>query len=397
MNHKERSILVVTCFGHFMSHFNMLVFPAMVLPLTGLLNLEIGQVLALSFWMYLLFGITALPWGLLADRIGAKPLLMIFFLGSGLCGFAAALNIDNPTVFSLCLAGIGFFSGTYHPAGLGLIARGIERVSLGMAYNGIFGNLGLAAGPLATGLLLWLWGPAAAYWMLGAMNLLGLVLIMTQSLSEPPRQTDEGARSTTGLLAPFLILLVAMMLGGIVYRGATLTLPAFFELNTAGLLAWISEVWPKDPSANLVATLTTSLIFVIGAAGQYAGGRYGEKYDLRWGYILFHSMSLPALLAIGFLQDVPLILAATVYLFFLLGMQPIENTLVARLSPPAFKSTAYGTKFVLTFGVGSAAVHMVSAVQETWGIAYVFMTMAMVTVLLLATIGLLISKTDPMQ
>ncbi len=61
-----------------MSHFNMLAFPAVVIPLTGLLKMDIAGVLAISFWMYLLFGITALPWGMVADRWKVQPLRLLF-------------------------------------------------------------------------------------------------------------------------------------------------------------------------------------------------------------------------------------------------------------------------------------------------------------------------------
>lgn len=77
----DRRILLNTCYGHFMSHFNMLVFPALVLPLMAHLDMQMAQVLSLSFWMYLLFGLTALVWGLLADRFGARVLLFLFLLG----------------------------------------------------------------------------------------------------------------------------------------------------------------------------------------------------------------------------------------------------------------------------------------------------------------------------
>ncbi len=159
----EKRILINTCYGHFMSHFNMLVFPAVVLPLTARMNLTMAEVLGVSFWMYLLFGLTALPWGLAADRWGAKPLLILFYLGSGLAGIGAALRIDSPVGFGMALAALGFFSGIYHPAGLGLISKEMQRVSVGMGFNGMFGNLGLATAPLLTGFFNWLWGPQAAY------------------------------------------------------------------------------------------------------------------------------------------------------------------------------------------------------------------------------------------
>ncbi|MCF8043948.1 MAG: hypothetical protein K9L20_17735, partial [Desulfarculaceae bacterium] len=75
MNPEERRLLAVTCFGHFLSHYNMLVFPSVTVPLAAMLGLPLGAVLPISLYQYLLFGITALPWGLACDRFGAKPLL----------------------------------------------------------------------------------------------------------------------------------------------------------------------------------------------------------------------------------------------------------------------------------------------------------------------------------
>ena len=67
MKTNEQNILAITCFGHFMSHFNLLVFPALVLPLTARYAMDLAQVISLAFWMYLLFGLTALVWGILSD------------------------------------------------------------------------------------------------------------------------------------------------------------------------------------------------------------------------------------------------------------------------------------------------------------------------------------------
>jgi MFS family permease len=89
--------------------------------------------------------------------------LILINLGSGLAGIGAALRIDSPVGFGMALAALGFFSGIYHPAGLGLISKEMQRVSVGMGFNGMFGNLGLATAPLLTGFVNWLWGPPAAY------------------------------------------------------------------------------------------------------------------------------------------------------------------------------------------------------------------------------------------
>lgn len=86
MNKQERAILSATGYGHFLSHFNMLVFPALALPLSQHFGLDLAVTLDIGFWMYLLFGITALPWGILADKFGPRPLLALFYLGEAVPG-----------------------------------------------------------------------------------------------------------------------------------------------------------------------------------------------------------------------------------------------------------------------------------------------------------------------
>ncbi len=397
MNPRERKILTVTCFGHFLSHFNMLVFPAILMPLAGRLGMDMGEVLGLSFWMYLLFGLTALPWGVATDRYGAVPFLFLFFAGAGAGGLAAALFIDSPVALTVCLATIGLFSGIYHPAGLGWISKEIDRVSLGMAYNGIFGNLGLALAPLLAGVVNWVWGVKAVYVAVGTLNLAGAAMLLLAPTAESPGETrakpSQGSESVRG----FLILLGAMMLGGVAYRGATVILPAYFEIKNTGIFDWLSGFFSGRLSENLVATTVTSVIFIIGMAGQYTGGRMAERFEQRRLYLIFYALPIPVALLMALLTDVPLVILAVIYFFFLLGMQPIENTLVARFTPRHFHHAAYGTKFVLTFGVGALAVKMIEAIRGGYGIEAVFPALAAVSLGLVGVILILMKNTPRMD
>lgn len=398
MTDRERKILTLTCFGHYMSHFNVLVFPALVLPLTVRWGLDVAPVLALSFWMYLLFGVTALPWGMAADRLGAKPFMLLYFLGSGMSALAAAWWLDSPGLFSLALGGIGLFSGIYHPIGLGMISKGISRISLAMGYNGIFGNLGLASAPLLAGLINWLLGPKAAFAVLGGFNLLGLALMARMDIPDQRTAThssnpgsDNPGRTTSW--TPFLILLVAMMIGGLAYRAATVITPAYFELKSGAIVAFLSEIWPGSTSANLVATSLVSVIYAVGALGQYLGGRVSDRHDPRFVYLTFHALTIPSVFSLAWLTDLPLFGVAMFYFFLLLGMQPSENTLVSRLTPPGLQHSAYGAKFMLTFGVGAAAVHLVGLVQAAWSMEAIFLLLSAVAGTMVLIILLLIRAT----
>ncbi len=386
----ERNVLITTCMGHFLSHFNMLTFPAVVLPLAARLNLPLAEVLGFSFWMYLLFGVTALPWGLAADRFGPNILMAVFYGGSGLCGLAAAGWIDAPGTLTLALAGIGLFSGIYHPAGLGLISKQVKRISYGMAINGMFGNLGLAAAPLAAGMVTWIWGPRAAYFVLGGVNLVGLLVMALLPLSDAGGSRAGQAAGNGG--RGFPILLVTMMLGGIAYRGATVMLPAYFELRNQGIVEWLTQHIPATFSANLVATAIASTIFLVGMLGQYLGGRVAERFCLQHSYLVFHLITIPAAFAMAWVANLPLVITALVYFFFLLGMQPIENTLVSRLTPAHLRHSAFGMKFVLTFGLGALAVKGVQAIERNFNITWVYPALGCVSIVLVISIVVLILR-----
>ncbi len=388
----DRRILLVTCYGHFMSHFNMLVFPALVLPLTARLAMEMGQVLALSFWMYLLFGLTAVFWGIIADRFGANALLFLFFLGCCFSSVVAALWLDSPPIFSLALAALGLFSGIYHPAGLGLISKELSRVSIGMGYNGMFGNLGLAMAPFLTGIINWRWGPQAAYLVLGGLNLCGAVLMMIHPVPVSGANRAKTTDPANGKFGAFIILLIAMMLGGLVYRGATVILPAYFELKTPGFYQWLLGSIGEGFSQNLVATTVTSVIFLIGVVGQYSGGRCAHRYDPGLCYLIFFGIAGAAALFLALTLDLLLISLALIFFFFLLGMQPIENTLIARLTPKRFHHSAFGAKFVMTFGIGALAVKGVAAIETHYAIETVFIFLACISAVALGFIGWLIAK-----
>ncbi len=395
---EEKNILINMTFGHFLSHFNMLVFPPLVIPLTIYLKMDIKNVLSLSFYMYLLFGLSALPWGVVGDRLGAKKLMFLFFIGSGVCAILAGNFIDHPFLFSLFLGGVGFFSGIYHPIGLGIISKGISRMSFALGINGMFGNLGLATAPLVAGIVNFFFGIKMVFIFLGGINFLGALLLGILNFNEPIsihlRNDNNPSNNTNSLLYPFIILCICMMLGGIVYRGNTVILPAYFELKNQHFLELLKNLNFSFLTSNVSATLTTSFVFMLGMTGQFIGGMFAERYDPRYGYLLFHSMTIFLALIIAHVANIPLIVTSVLYFFFLLGMQPMENTLVARLTPTKMRHSGYGTKFILTFGVGSISVYAVGFIKKIFGISSVYYFFSACSFVLVLTILYLIKITQ---
>jgi MFS family permease len=391
---EEHRILLITCPGHFFTHFFTLAFPAIAIPLTTAFAMPLEDVVKLSFWMYLLYGVLALPVGLAADRWRAKPMLVagIAIMGVGLI---VAGSFPNPTVMVWSLAFVGMGASVYHPAGLALISRTVRLRGQAMGVNGIFGNLGISLAPLITGLLSWAFGWQAAYIILGAIGIVTATWLQTIHVDETIRPTvrrDSHHAPGKSATRYFVIMCVAFVLGGIAYRGNMLLLPAYMELKTTFLANLFDRLpLPEGHSqATFAATVLSSMVLFGGLFGQIVGGRLADRMDLRRAYLLFHAASFPFILAMAFTGNVVLALCVVGYAFFSLGMQPIENSLIAALTPDRWRSTSYAVKFMLTFGIGASAVQFIAPIKRAYSIEMVYAFLAGVVFLLVMSILALI-------
>jgi len=391
----ERKIILFTCVAHFFTHFYEMIFPALAIPLMLSLKMDLADVLKLSFLMYLLYGLTALPWGMVADRFNNRSALIIFFAGTSFGAVLTALS-DTPTSMMYSLAVIGFFASIYHPAGMGLISIGIKNRGMALGINGVAGNLGLISAPFAAGLLNWLVGWEVTYLIIGTLGIIWGVILLMVKIDETPVHADPDDNPATpgngNNMKYFLILCVAMTIAGLVYRGNSVVLPAYLELKSSFLWELLRGIdLPNLTGAKTVAaTLLTSLIYVVGILGQILGGKVADRYDLRWMYLAFHACSLPFVILMGLVSQELLVLSAGIYIFFSLGMQPIENSLVARYTPSRWRSTGYGIKFILVFGIGAMAVYLVGWIKEGWSLSAVYLVAGGLVALLVITISILI-------
>ena len=384
----EKRILLFTCPCHFLTHLCILVFPAVTMPIVGSVGMPLESVVKISFLMYLFYGLGALPAGYIADRWQARKLLLagVYAMGIGLL-LVGLFPTPRVMPFSLLIVGLG--ASFYHPAGLALISRTVKRRGWALGINGVFGNLGIAAAPFITGLLTWLFSWEQAFIILGVSSvgtafLLGMIRIdETIHPLEAQKATDHQNYRTL-----FLILCIALVMGGLSYRGNTVLLPAYLELKTTFFETFIRSFSfiKTQGSATLAATILTSAVFLMGILGQIIGGKVADRYDLRYAYLGVHALSVPFLLAMAFTSDYLLVICAGMYVVFSLGMQPIENSLIASLTPPNWRSVAFAVKFILVFGVGATAVYLVGIVKAAYSLEAVYMSLAAVAFLLVCSI-----------
>ncbi len=378
----EKQILLFTGVAHALTHYVELAYPTLAVILAAETGLPVERVLGWSLIGYALFGFGALPAGILADRFGGKRVILAGVLLAGVSTIAGSLATPGWPL-ALCLAGMGLGASTYHPAGMALISRGVAARGTALGINGIYGNVGIALAPLLTSFL----GTALGWrWALGLTGgVLVLAFLAGASLRLPQPHIDrvpEASESSAARGIPrihivvFLLLCGTAMLAGFSYRANTVALPALFSENLH----------------IMNFGLAVAIAMISGTVAQYLGGRIADRFSLGWCYFAFHALSLPFLFLLTISSELPLVISASLFAFFALGMQPIENSLFADLTPDSWRSRAYGLKFTLTFGIGSTAVLMVRQVGDESGfigVYYVLIGIVLCTIALALSVALL--------
>ena len=397
----EKKILLFPVASHFLFHFYEIAFPALAIPLTLSLNMSLKDVLELGFPMYLMFGLCALPWGFFADHFSNRLALMIGFFGCAAGSFLTALS-STPAGILWSLAVVGLFSCICHPAGMGLISHGVKNRGTALGIFSVAGTVGLIVGPFLAGLMNWLAGWKVAYAVMGAVSLLwGVALIFIQIDETPVTQEStaaDGGRGNNNAfpLGTVILFFWIVTLGGLVYRINIVALPAYLEFKAGFLAAALHDLLNVPTVAattTMAAAALTSVIYIAGIFGQIYGGKIADRYELRRLYIVFNAAILPLALLMAFLSEQYLVAAAAAYVFFALGIQPIENSLIATFTPPRWRSTGYGLAAILIFGVGALAVYLVGWVSTRWSLGTVYLFSSALLVLIVVNIVLLFIAT----
>lgn len=386
--------------GHAMVHTYELSIP--ILMTVWLLEFSttaamLGIVVAVG---YGLFGVGALPGGLLVDRFGPRALISTCLAGMGLSFLALSLA---PSVagIAVALALWGVAASVYHPAGLTLISNGVEERGRGFAYHGMAGNVGIAGGPLLTAVLLLAfdWRIVAALLAIPAMiaAVIGMTIEFDPTAAADVADSDRERRIPTSLAGfagetrrlftlSFLLVFVIVSFNGLYYRGVLTFLPDLLGDFLTAAIGDIQLFSPDSPVAekfDLAQYLYAGLL-TVGIGGQYLGGRLTDTIEPERGLVIM----LAILTAIGLLF-VPVakaglggLLAVSIVLgFALFAMQPLTQATIARYSIPESRGLSFGYTYLATFGIGALGAAVVGTVLTYASVSIVFGVLAGFSVL----------------
>jgi MFS family permease len=420
MNQNSRSIVSFTMVSHAIVHTYELSIPILVviwLSEFSITTAAIGTVVAVG---YALFGVGALPSGVLADRYSTKRLVLVGLAGMGASFLLLSLAPGTATI-ALALALWGAFASIHHPASLSLISTGVDESGTGFAYHGMAGNLGIAFGPFLTASLLvaFDWRVVAALLVVPAAVAVAYALSAefdemaavdvddTDDAGDTATNADGTDRGLLGFLADtralftvgFTLVLAVVVTNGLFYRGTLTFLPDVLGGFVADVPGPFDRIAPDSALAaefDLASYLYAGLL-TVGIAGQYTGGKLTDRIPVVAGLAAVFTALVA--LAVAFVPVasqglVPLVAISAVFGFVLFSIQPLYQAAIAAYSPPDGRGLSYGYTYLANFGVGAAGaaiagylLGMTTVSQAFFLLALVPATGAVLAVVLYAVVG----------
>ena len=371
---RGRGVLPLMVLAHFSHHLAT----GVLVPLLPLVRddfgLDYSRAGLLVSAFSVVYGVSQLPMGTLADYIDRRWLIAVGLVGAAIGIIATGFAGDYWLMFGLLVV-VGVFGGSYHPVASPLVSEyfSAERRGGALGMHVLGGSLGVSATPVFAGLVTGLWGWRTAFWLLPlpALTLAALMLLL---LKPPPsamvgRRKARAATSVSWLEVARLIgVLVAIAMVGQLMNGG---IHAFLPLYLVD----------KHGIAPTVAAMLVGVSMGAGVIGAPLGGRLSDFVGRR-------PIILTSVVGVGpflwLLTVAPfgagLIIAMVFLGLFQSSRMPAIESLIMDVIPEQRRATVLGVYFFVNMEIGGLAAVILGFLFDWFGLDQVFSAMAMVAV-----------------
>lgn len=364
--------------AHAIDHYVLLIYPTVVIGLQDIYGRSYSELIALSTASFVAFGVFALPFGWLADRVSRRDIMIAFYLGCGVSLCAAALA-PNLIMLAVALFALGICAAIYHPVGMALLIEISQARGRTLAFNGVCGNLGVALAAGITGVLASWVGWRYAFALPG---LLCLVTGVVYWLAIPDERVRGQKRKATApvpvtgnnAVVMFGLYLIVSMCGGLTFNTILIALPKIVD-ERLGAGTSLAEV-------GGVATL----VFLCGALGQLAVGRIVEKILPAVVFVIVVVMQVIGIVWAASATGLMLVAGLAFCMAGIYGQVTTGDIVIARYTADAWRGRVYAVRYFLTFISSGVAVQIIAFLHARGGFDLVLWTIAGVTGILLAAV-----------
>lgn len=378
---RTRTVCFINC-AHFADHFMLLVYATAVIAMAPEFGMSYGSGIALATGLFACFGLFSLPAGWLADRWSRRHMLALFWFGGGACMILTGLAA-TPWQLVAAMTALGMFAAIYHPVGTAMLISlaGARGRTLGL--NGVFGNLGVAAAPLATGLILDLWGWRWAF-VLPGLLMTGFGLAYLLAVPRETAAVAPGAASAQRPLGALDLRFVVIILGLTVLAGGFT-----FNTLTVALPKFVIEELPGFTTALAFAGTIATALYLTGAVTQVIVGRLVDRFPLGATFFTLALLQVAGFAGMALLSGPAALASAAMSLSAVYGQVLINDLIIARNVADRWRGRAFALRYMLGFAASAGAVPLIAVLHrpET-GYAPIFAIMTGFALVIAASAGL---------
>src|SRR4029078_1750920 len=345
--------------GHFLDPLAMLVFPTVVIALAREWDRSYSELLPLTVGGFVAFGAFALPAGWLADHLTRYKMMLLFFFGIGaalfLTGFAG-----SPWQIGVGLTIIGMFAAIYHPVRIAVLGAAPTKLGSALGWNGLWGNLRLAAAAVIAGALMDLWGWRAAVFVPGVVLIAaGIAFVLLVPDPGPVKKSSKSLglhidRQTMTRI--FTILLIATACGGVIFNSTTVAMPKVFDERLREL---------THSSVGVGALV--AIVYTCAAFAQLAMGALIDRFEMKRLMIGVALLQIPLLAIAANLDGWAMLAAAFAMMLAIFGQIPLNDAIVGKYVADEYRARVLAVRYVVSLGVAAVGVPLIAVLHRTEG------------------------------
>ncbi len=337
------------------------------------------------------YGFSQLPAGWLADRFGARRLLLVGISGVALTGLMVGLSLSY-TMLLVSLALMGLLGGGYHPAAPSVISRLVDPARRGSALgiHMIGGSVSYFVAPLAAAALAAVWGwrmpfmglavPALIFGM-GFFVLLGRRERAVSTPASPMPSDDEqwsGSEDEFRIdwprMATFLVLTS-------ITAAAVLAVVAFIPLYLVDVYGYLEHN----------AAVAVALFYSTGLWAALLGGYLSDRIGRVRVVVAFALLSGPALMVLSFVNSGVIVMG----LLLLLGAgmyarAPASESYVVKHTPRGKRSSLLGLYFFGSIEGSGMLAPVVGFLIDRFGFTIAFTSTGVVLLIISGVCAILL-------
>ena len=330
---------------------------------------------------FLAYGISQLPAGWLADRIGPRLVITIGISGVALCGLLVGLS-SSYIMMVICLVLLGAMGGGYHPAAAPMVSASVNKRNQGRALglHQIGGTASFFLTPLiAVGIATALGWRGSFITLSVPIIVFGIVLyVLIGRRGYTKKKVTENPEISTGIrkdssrlryLVPFIVL------------GIMLQVLIFSTVSFITLFA-VDYFFVSEEMAAILLALFHSAGLWAGPLGGYLSDRIGKvSVMLTVCAIAAPFIYLLSQVTFGWTVSVVLIVLGTCQY---IGM-PVTESYIISHAPSRHRSTVLGIYYFGSRGGPGIMTPVIGYFFDQYGFGASFIIVGMV--LLVITIG----------